>query len=166
MFDSNSFKPPLLSEQKLPVDQSMELLQAVLNYDTKDPLILSCVLTNISALFPFAVRRQHFLPQVLYKVSQIVVRCGALGTRGTDCTLASSTVHQQCLTSLPVCFISYFFSFSACHTFNLFLCFFLLLQLFKAVTFEVGQENKVSSLNTSALPPSSLITHHLRATEQ
>lgn len=51
----------------------MELLQAVLNYDTKDPLILSCVLTNISALFPFAVRRQHFLPQVLYKVSCAII---------------------------------------------------------------------------------------------
>lgn len=54
--------------QKLPIDQSMELLQAVLNYNTKDPLIFSCVLTNISALFPFAVRRPHFLPRILYKV--------------------------------------------------------------------------------------------------
>lgn len=51
----------------------MELLQAVLNYDTKDPLILSCVLTNISALFPFVIHRPHFLPQVLYKVSQIII---------------------------------------------------------------------------------------------
>uniref|UniRef100_A0A8C4GDK6 Importin N-terminal domain-containing protein n=1 Tax=Dicentrarchus labrax TaxID=13489 RepID=A0A8C4GDK6_DICLA len=67
------------------VTGSMELLQAVLNYDTKDPLILSCVLTNVSALFPFATRRPHFLPQILYK-------------------------------------------------------------LFKAITFEVGQENKVSSV--------------------
>lgn len=55
--------------QKLPIDQSMELLQAVLNYNTKDPLIFSCVLTNISALFPFAVQRPHFLPRILYKVS-------------------------------------------------------------------------------------------------
>uniref|UniRef100_A0A7N8XXI0 Exportin 5 n=1 Tax=Mastacembelus armatus TaxID=205130 RepID=A0A7N8XXI0_9TELE len=44
------------------------LLQAVLNYDTKDPLILSCVLANISALFPFVTHRPHFLPQVIYKV--------------------------------------------------------------------------------------------------
>uniref|UniRef100_A0A7N6B9U9 Importin N-terminal domain-containing protein n=1 Tax=Anabas testudineus TaxID=64144 RepID=A0A7N6B9U9_ANATE len=57
-----------LEEEKLPIDQSMELLQAVLNYDTKDPLILSCVLTNISALFPFVIHRPHFLPQVLYKL--------------------------------------------------------------------------------------------------
>uniref|UniRef100_A0A4W6DUF1 Exportin-5 n=1 Tax=Lates calcarifer TaxID=8187 RepID=A0A4W6DUF1_LATCA len=57
-----------LEEEKLPIDQSMELLQAVLNYETKDPLILSCVLTNVSALFPFVIHRPHFLTQVLYKV--------------------------------------------------------------------------------------------------
>lgn len=55
--------------QKLPVDQSMELLQAVLNYDTKDPLILSCVLTTVSILLPFLVHRQQLVPQVLLKVS-------------------------------------------------------------------------------------------------
>ncbi|MEQ2194630.1 hypothetical protein XENOCAPTIV_000677, partial [Xenoophorus captivus] len=52
---------------KLPIDQSMELLQAVLNYETRDPLILSCVLSNISALFPFVTHRPQYLPQVLYK---------------------------------------------------------------------------------------------------
>ncbi|KAL7383977.1 hypothetical protein ABVT39_021708 [Epinephelus coioides] len=61
-----------LEEEKLPIDQSMELLQAVLNYDTKDPLILSCVLTNVSALFPFVVQRPHFLPQVLYKLFKAI----------------------------------------------------------------------------------------------
>ncbi|XP_042358409.1 exportin-5 [Plectropomus leopardus] len=61
-----------LEEEKLPIDQSMELLQAVLNYDTKDPLILSCVLTNVSALFPFVVHRPHFLPQVLYKLFKAI----------------------------------------------------------------------------------------------
>uniref|UniRef100_A0AAQ5YGZ7 Exportin-5 n=1 Tax=Amphiprion ocellaris TaxID=80972 RepID=A0AAQ5YGZ7_AMPOC len=57
-----------LEEEKLPIDESMELLQAVLNYDSKDPLILSCVLTNVSALFPFAIHRPQLIPQVLYKV--------------------------------------------------------------------------------------------------
>ncbi|CAB1338502.1 unnamed protein product [Coregonus sp. 'balchen'] len=54
--------------EKLPVDQGIELLQAVLNYNTQDPLILSCVLTNLSSLFPFVTHRPHFLPQVLYKL--------------------------------------------------------------------------------------------------
>ncbi|KAM9726861.1 exportin-5 [Menidia menidia] len=61
-----------LEEEKLPVDQGMELLQAVLNYDTKDPLIMSCVLTNVSALFPFAIQRPQFLPQVLYKLFKAI----------------------------------------------------------------------------------------------
>lgn len=52
----------------------MELLQAMLNYETSDPLIMSCVLTNVSTLFPFATRRQQFLPRVFYKVSQNNVR--------------------------------------------------------------------------------------------
>ncbi|XP_029305896.1 exportin-5 [Cottoperca gobio] len=61
-----------LEEEKLPIDHSMELLQAVLNYDTKDPLILSCVLTNVSALFPFVIHRPHFLPQVLSKLFKAI----------------------------------------------------------------------------------------------
>ncbi|CAL8298793.1 unnamed protein product [Merluccius merluccius] len=58
-----------LTGEQLPIDQGIELLQAVLAYETKDPLILSCVLTNISALFPFVSHRPQFLPQVLTKVS-------------------------------------------------------------------------------------------------
>ncbi|XP_072565537.1 exportin-5 isoform X1 [Paramormyrops kingsleyae] len=54
--------------EKLPVDQGFELLQAVLNYETRDPLILSCVLTNVSSLFPFATYKPHLVPQVLAKL--------------------------------------------------------------------------------------------------
>uniref|UniRef100_A0A665TXU6 Exportin 5 n=1 Tax=Echeneis naucrates TaxID=173247 RepID=A0A665TXU6_ECHNA len=61
-----------LEEERLPIDQSMELLQAVLNYETKDPLILSCVLTNVSALFPFVIHRPHFRTQVLYKLFKAI----------------------------------------------------------------------------------------------
>ncbi|XP_023119664.2 exportin-5 [Amphiprion ocellaris] len=61
-----------LEEEKLPIDESMELLQAVLNYDSKDPLILSCVLTNVSALFPFAIHRPQLIPQVLYKLFKAI----------------------------------------------------------------------------------------------
>uniref|UniRef100_A0A3P8V400 Exportin 5 n=1 Tax=Cynoglossus semilaevis TaxID=244447 RepID=A0A3P8V400_CYNSE len=61
-----------LEEEKLPIDQGTELLQVVLNYDSKDPLILSCVLTNISALFPFVVHRPHFLTQILYKLFRAI----------------------------------------------------------------------------------------------
>lgn len=61
-----------LDPEKLPIDPSAELLQALLNYETKDPLILSCVLTNISALFPFVVHRPQLLPQVLDKLFRSV----------------------------------------------------------------------------------------------
>lgn len=57
--------------QAVPVNDGIELLQMVLNFDTKDPLILSCVLTNVSALFPFVTYRPEFLPQVFSKVNSI-----------------------------------------------------------------------------------------------
>lgn len=57
--------------QEIPVHDGIELLQIVLNFDTKDPLILSCVLTDVSALFPFVTYRPEFLPQVFSKVNSI-----------------------------------------------------------------------------------------------
>ncbi|KAJ8248631.1 hypothetical protein GJAV_G00244070 [Gymnothorax javanicus] len=57
-----------MDKEKLPIDQGIELLQAVLTYETRDPLILSCVLTNVSSLFPFVTHRPQYLPQVLYKL--------------------------------------------------------------------------------------------------
>lgn len=57
--------------QEIPVHDGIELLQMVLNLDTKDPLILSCVLTDVSALFPFVTYRPEFLPQVFSKVNSI-----------------------------------------------------------------------------------------------
>ncbi|XP_061766057.1 exportin-5-like isoform X2 [Nerophis ophidion] len=61
-----------VEEEKLPVDQSMELLQGLLNYKTKDPVIMSCVLTNVSALFPFIKNRLQLLPGVLCKLFETV----------------------------------------------------------------------------------------------
>lgn len=55
--------------QKIPVSDGIELLQLVLSFETKDPLILSCVLSNVSALFPFVTYRPEYLPEVLSKVS-------------------------------------------------------------------------------------------------
>ncbi|TRY71295.1 hypothetical protein DNTS_007636, partial [Danionella cerebrum] len=58
----------ILDKEKLPIDVGMELLQMVVNYETRDPLILSSVLTIISTLFPFVTHRPHFLPQVIFKI--------------------------------------------------------------------------------------------------
>ncbi|XP_045150698.1 exportin-5 [Echinops telfairi] len=61
-----------LEKEEVPVTEGIELLQMVLNCDTKDPLILSCVLTNVSALFPFVTYRPEFLPQVFSKLFSAV----------------------------------------------------------------------------------------------
>ncbi|KAG7314070.1 hypothetical protein KOW79_022566 [Hemibagrus wyckioides] len=58
----------VLEKEKLPVDQGMELLHAVVNYETRDPVVLSCILTNLSTLFPFVLHRPEFLPQVFFKL--------------------------------------------------------------------------------------------------
>ncbi|NWX91025.1 XPO5 protein, partial [Nothoprocta ornata] len=57
-----------LDKDAIPVSDGIDLLQQVLSYETKDPLILSCVLTNISALFPFVTYRPEYLQQVLSKL--------------------------------------------------------------------------------------------------
>uniref|UniRef100_A0A8B9JME2 Exportin 5 n=1 Tax=Astyanax mexicanus TaxID=7994 RepID=A0A8B9JME2_ASTMX len=62
----------VLEKEKLPVEQGMELLQAVMKYETRDPLILSCILSSLSALFPFVLDRPEFLPQVFFKVRRLV----------------------------------------------------------------------------------------------
>ncbi|XP_008123488.1 exportin-5 [Anolis carolinensis] len=57
-----------LEKEEIPVADGIELLQLVLHYETKDPLILSCVLSNVSALFQFVTYRPEFLPEVLSKL--------------------------------------------------------------------------------------------------
>ncbi|XP_012874543.1 PREDICTED: exportin-5 [Dipodomys ordii] len=57
-----------VDKEGIPVSDGIELLHMVLNFDVKDPLILSCVLTNVSALFPFVTYKPEFLPQVFSKL--------------------------------------------------------------------------------------------------
>lgn len=58
----------VMSNEFIPVNEGVELLELVLNYEIRDPLILSCVLTNMSALFAFVKYRNGYLPQVLSKL--------------------------------------------------------------------------------------------------
>ncbi|XP_068578069.1 exportin-5 [Cebidichthys violaceus] len=92
-----------LEEEKLPVDQSMELLQAVLNYDTKDPLILSCVLTNISALFPFVKQRPHFLPQILYKLFSAITFEVGQETKAPRTRAVKNVRRHACSSIIKIC---------------------------------------------------------------
>ncbi|XP_051284950.1 exportin-5 [Dicentrarchus labrax] len=92
-----------LDEERLPIDQSMELLQAVLNYDTKDPLILSCVLTNVSALFPFATRRPHFLPQILYKLFKAITFEVGQENKGPRTRAVKNVRRHACSSIIKIC---------------------------------------------------------------
>ncbi|XP_030604531.1 exportin-5 [Archocentrus centrarchus] len=92
-----------LEEEKLPIDQSMELLQALLNYETKDPLILSCVLTNVSALFPFAVHRTHFLPQVLIKLFKAVTFAIDQETKAPWTRAVKNVRRHACSSIIKIC---------------------------------------------------------------
>ncbi|KAM5163438.1 exportin-5 [Mantella aurantiaca] len=62
----------VLPKEELPVSQGVELLQCVLNYQTTDPMILSCLLTNLSVLFPFVRFMNGFMPRVLTKLFSAV----------------------------------------------------------------------------------------------
>ncbi|XP_043916295.1 exportin-5 isoform X2 [Protopterus annectens] len=61
-----------MDKDKIPVNAGIELLKSVLEYDTRDPLILSCLLTNVSALFPFVSYEPDYLPRVLSKLFSAV----------------------------------------------------------------------------------------------
>ncbi|XP_056464787.1 exportin-5 [Gadus chalcogrammus] len=89
-----------LTGEKLPIDQGIELLQAVLSYETKDPLILSCVLTNISALFPFVTHRPNILPQVLTKVFAAIVFDIPQGDSKAPRTRAVKNVRRHACSSI------------------------------------------------------------------
>ncbi|XP_078085741.1 exportin-5 isoform X1 [Mustelus asterias] len=57
-----------MEPEQLPVADGIELLKAVLSYQTHDPLILSCILTAVSTLSPFLLHDATVLPQVLEKL--------------------------------------------------------------------------------------------------
>ncbi|PIO29769.1 hypothetical protein AB205_0126620 [Aquarana catesbeiana] len=58
----------VLRKEDLPVTQGVELLQIVLSYETRDPLILTCLLDNLTLLFPFMRYMNDFMPSILTKV--------------------------------------------------------------------------------------------------
>ncbi|KAM8947256.1 exportin-5 [Pelodytes ibericus] len=61
-----------LQEEDAHVAEGIELLKAILNYETNDPYILSCVLTNLSTFFPFVRYSPVQMSPVLYKLFDMV----------------------------------------------------------------------------------------------
>uniref|UniRef100_A0A8C9SMK8 Exportin-5 n=1 Tax=Scleropages formosus TaxID=113540 RepID=A0A8C9SMK8_SCLFO len=128
-----------LEKEKVPVDQGIELLQAMLSYETRDPLILSCVLTNVSSLFPFVTYRPHFLPQVLHKVRPL---CPAPVLQCAPRTRAVKNVRRHaCSSIIKMCrdypqFILPCFDMLYCHVKKLFSNELLLTQMEKCALME------------------------------
>ncbi|XP_055018954.1 exportin-5 [Boleophthalmus pectinirostris] len=89
--------------EKLPIEQSVELLQALLNYETKDPLILSCVLTNISALFPFITHKPQLLPPVLYKLFKSVTFETTQGKNVPRTRAVKNVRRHACSSIIKIC---------------------------------------------------------------
>ncbi|XP_078503581.1 exportin-5-like isoform X2 [Lissotriton helveticus] len=56
----------------IPVQDGIELLQLALNFTTKHPLILACIQTNISNLFPFLYFKTELVSHVLNKFLEII----------------------------------------------------------------------------------------------
>ncbi|XP_037541790.1 exportin-5 [Nematolebias whitei] len=92
-----------LEEEKLPIDESMALLQVILNYETRDPLILYCVLSNLFALFPFVVHRPQFVPQVLSKLTKVITFETTVKERASWTRAVKNVRRHACSSIIRIC---------------------------------------------------------------
>ncbi|XP_072266143.1 exportin-5-like [Pyxicephalus adspersus] len=91
----------VLPKEELPVSQGVELLQGVLSYQTMDPLILSCLLTNLSGLFPFVRYMNGFMPRVLTKLFSAVHF--DLNTKGPRTRSVKAVRRHACSSIIKIC---------------------------------------------------------------
>ncbi|NXF04708.1 XPO5 protein, partial [Smithornis capensis] len=92
-----------MDKDEIPVNDGIELLQLVLNFETKDPLILSCVLTNVSALFPFVTYRPEYLPQVLSKVTCFVALKCVVSVQAPRTRAVKNVRRHACSSIIKMC---------------------------------------------------------------
>uniref|UniRef100_A0A8C5MZE0 Exportin 5 n=1 Tax=Leptobrachium leishanense TaxID=445787 RepID=A0A8C5MZE0_9ANUR len=57
-----------LCQEERHIAEGTKLLQAILTYETKDPVVLSSVLTNLSSCFPFIRYMSSYMPVVFSKL--------------------------------------------------------------------------------------------------
>ncbi|XP_040207688.1 exportin-5 isoform X2 [Rana temporaria] len=91
----------VLQKEDLPVTLGMELLQIVLNYQTKDPLILTCLLTNLSALLPFVRYMNGLMPNVLTKLFSAVTF--DLNNKGPRTRAVKAVRRHACSSIIRIC---------------------------------------------------------------
>ncbi|XP_013773403.1 exportin-5-like [Limulus polyphemus] len=95
----------LASDKPKPsAEEGIILLKAVLNYDTQDPLILSSVLSCISALFVFlTLAPDDILPAVLDKIFSAVVFNFPGQTKATRSKAIKNVRRHACSSLVKIC---------------------------------------------------------------
>lgn len=62
----------VMKKEEIPVNECVNLLELLLKFNTKEPLILSCALSNMQILFPFLTHSPECLFEILSKLFAIV----------------------------------------------------------------------------------------------
>ncbi|XP_069092402.1 exportin-5-like [Pleurodeles waltl] len=62
----------VMKKEDIPVNDCVHLLELLLKFNTKEPLILSCALSNMQILFPFLTHSPECLYEILSKLFAIV----------------------------------------------------------------------------------------------
>ncbi|KAK6181164.1 hypothetical protein SNE40_009086 [Patella caerulea] len=83
--------------------EGIELLQRVLVYQTQDPLILSCLLSCISALFPLLLYTPETIPVVLDKIFGAVIFNLPGQTKGTRSRAVKNVRQHACSIVVKIC---------------------------------------------------------------
>ncbi|XP_073484791.1 exportin-5-like [Aquarana catesbeiana] len=91
----------VLRKEDLPVTQGVELLQIVLSYETRDPLILTCLLDNLTLLFPFMRYMNDFMPSILTKLFSAVTF--QLNNKGPQTRSVKGVRRHACSAIIKIC---------------------------------------------------------------
>ncbi|XP_013417289.1 exportin-5 [Lingula anatina] len=86
-----------------PVTDGIQLFKAVLNYQTQDPLILSCLLSCISALFTYITYAPDTLPTVLDKIFTTVLFNLGCQTKATRSRAVKNVRRHACSSLVKIC---------------------------------------------------------------
>ncbi|XP_014667809.1 PREDICTED: exportin-5-like [Priapulus caudatus] len=90
-------------KEKPAAERGILLLKSVLLYDTQDPLILSCVLSCISALFIFLTLAPDTLPAVLDKIFSSVLFSLPGQTKATRSRSVKNVRRHACSSLVKIC---------------------------------------------------------------
>ncbi|CAH1792177.1 unnamed protein product [Owenia fusiformis] len=91
------------TEGQPPVQVGINLLQATLQYQTEDPLILSCLLSCVSALFAYIKEAPTVLPQVLDKIFHAAVFNIGSQTKATRSRGVKNVRRHACSILVKIC---------------------------------------------------------------